>query len=157
MAVTGVAIVPLMLLYLMYGITDALPVLITTVVLVINSIRKRSAMQGVAMMLGNFIGGMVAFACYALLQIAPSFRCWPSLPFSSQSPSQFQLNGRARRRRRPRSLQPSDSFIQPRARSRRCEPGLMDHPPRAVRHRVHLCGWNDEPAVPTAARLDRHD
>ena len=74
MAVTGVAIVlPLMLLYLMYGITDALPVLITTVVLVINFDPKRSAMQGVAMMLGNFIGGMAAFACYALLQIAPLF------------------------------------------------------------------------------------
>ena len=73
MAVAGVSIVlPLMLLYLMYGITDALPVLITTVVLVINFDPKRSAMQGVAMMLGNFIGGLVAFTCYALLQIAPS-------------------------------------------------------------------------------------
>ena len=73
MAVTGVAIVlPLMLLYLMYGITDALPVLITTVVLVINFDPKRSAMQGVAMMFGNFIGGLVAVTSYFLLQVAPS-------------------------------------------------------------------------------------
>jgi Fusaric acid resistance protein-like len=72
-ALTGVAIVlPLMLLYLMYGITDALPVLITTVVLVINFDPKRSAMQGMAMMVGNFIGGMCALLSYALLQIAPS-------------------------------------------------------------------------------------
>lgn len=73
LAITGVAIVlPIMLIYLMYGITDALPVLITTVVLVINFDPKRSAMQGVAMMFGNFIGGVVAITCFALLQIAPS-------------------------------------------------------------------------------------
>ena len=82
MAVTGVAIVlPLMLLYLMYGITDALPVLITTVVLVINFDPKRSAMQGVAMMLGNFIGGLVAIACYMLLQIAPSLSALALITF----------------------------------------------------------------------------
>jgi hypothetical protein len=72
-ALTGVAIVlPLMLVYLMYGITDALPVLITTVVLVINFDPRRSALQGLAMMVGNFIGGMVALLSFALMQIAPS-------------------------------------------------------------------------------------
>jgi len=72
-ALTGIAIVmPLMLLYLMYGITDALPVLITTVVLVINFEPQKSAMQGMAMMIGNFIGGIVAIISYALLQAAPS-------------------------------------------------------------------------------------
>jgi len=72
-ALTGVAIVlPLMLLYLLYGITDALPVLITTVVLVINFDPKRGAMQGAAMMVGNFIGGLIAFLSSALLQAAPS-------------------------------------------------------------------------------------
>jgi Protein of unknown function (DUF2955)/Fusaric acid resistance protein-like len=73
LAITGVAIVlPLMLVYLMYGITDALPVLITTVVLVINFDPKRGAMQAMAMMIGNFIGGLVALLSFALLQIAPS-------------------------------------------------------------------------------------
>ena len=72
-ALTGLAIVlPLMLVYLMYGITDALPVLITTVVLVINFDPARGAMQGAAMMIGNFIGGMVALLCYALLHAVPS-------------------------------------------------------------------------------------
>jgi hypothetical protein len=72
-AVTGVAIVlPIMLLYLMYGITDALPVLITTVVLVINFDPRRGAAQGMAMMIGNFIGGLMALLSCALLQIAPS-------------------------------------------------------------------------------------
>ena len=73
MALTGIAIVlPLMLVYLMYGITDALPVLITTVVLVINFDPKRSATQGMAMMIANFFGGMVALLAYLLLQVAPS-------------------------------------------------------------------------------------
>jgi hypothetical protein len=73
MALTGIAIVlPLMLVYLMYGITDALPVLITTVVLVINFDPKRSATQGLVMMIANFLGGMVALLAYVLLQVAPS-------------------------------------------------------------------------------------
>jgi hypothetical protein len=73
LAITGVAIVlPLMLVYLMYGITDALPVLITTIVLVINFDPKRGAMQAMAMMIGNFIGGMIALLSFAILQIAPS-------------------------------------------------------------------------------------
>jgi hypothetical protein len=73
MASVGTAIVlPLMLVYLMYGITDALPVLITTIVLVVNFDPRRGAAQGVAMMVGNFVGGMVALLCYVLLQVAPS-------------------------------------------------------------------------------------
>jgi hypothetical protein len=73
LALAGTAIVlPVMLVYLMYGITDALPVLITTVVLVVNFDRRRSTAQGFAMMVGNFLGGIIALLCYALLQIAPS-------------------------------------------------------------------------------------
>lgn len=73
LAITGVAIVlPMMLLYLMYGITDALPVLITTVVLVINFDPKRGAMQAFAMMIGNFIGGLFALLAHAALTVVPS-------------------------------------------------------------------------------------
>lgn len=73
LAITGVVIVlPLMLLYLMYAITDALPILITTIMLVINFDPKRSAGQGAAMMVGNFIGGLVALLAFHILQIAPS-------------------------------------------------------------------------------------
>ena len=72
-ALTGVAIVlPLMLLYLMYGITDALPVLITTVVLVINFDPTRGVAQARAMMIGNFIGGAIALLCAAVVASAPS-------------------------------------------------------------------------------------
>lgn len=73
LALTGTAIVlPLMLVYLMFGITDALPVLITTIVLVINFDSRRGAAQGGAMMIGNFVGGIIALSAHALLQIAPS-------------------------------------------------------------------------------------
>lgn len=82
MALTGVAIVlPLMLIYLMYGLTNALPVLITTVVLVINFEAKLSLMQGTAMMIGNFIGGFVAVASYALLHVAPSLAALALIAF----------------------------------------------------------------------------
>lgn len=72
-ALTGTAIIlPIMLVYLMYAITDALPVLITTMVLVVNLDPRRSAMQGLAMMIGNFIGGMVAILAYSMIHMAPS-------------------------------------------------------------------------------------
>ena len=73
MAIAGTAIVlPLMLVYLMYGLTDALPVLITTVMLVINFDPKRSAIQGAGMMLGNFIGGLMAYGAFVVLSVAPT-------------------------------------------------------------------------------------
>jgi hypothetical protein len=72
-AATGTAIIlPLMLVYLMFGISDALPVLITTTLLVSNFDPHRGAMQGVAMVIGNFVGGVIAIAAYMALQVAPS-------------------------------------------------------------------------------------
>ena len=72
-AVLGTAIVlPLMLVYLMFGITDALPVLIATVMIVTNFDPGRGAMQGLAMMIGNFAGGMIAIIAYMVLGAAPS-------------------------------------------------------------------------------------
>jgi hypothetical protein len=71
LAVAGTAIVlPLMLAFLMYGITDALPVLITTIVLVINFDPRRGATQGLAMVIANFIGGATAIGAFMLLQVA---------------------------------------------------------------------------------------
>lgn len=73
LAIAGTAIVlPLMLVFLMFGITDAMPVLITTIVLVTNFDPRRGAMTGLAMLIGNFVGGLTALIAYHLLQIAPS-------------------------------------------------------------------------------------
>ena len=73
MALTGTAIVlPMMLVYLMFGLSDALPVLVTVVLLVVNFDLQRGAMQGLAMMIGNLIGGLTAVVVFMMLGIAPS-------------------------------------------------------------------------------------
>jgi hypothetical protein len=72
-AAVGTAIIlPLILVYLMFGLTDAVPVLMTTVLLVSNFDPRRGAMQGMAMMIGNLLGGVFAITAYYVLQIAPS-------------------------------------------------------------------------------------
>ena len=83
LALAGTAIVlPIMLVYLMYGITDALPVLITTIFLVANFDTKRGAAHGAAMMIGNFIGGIAALIAFHLLQIAPALATLALLLFA---------------------------------------------------------------------------
>lgn len=82
LALAGSAIVmPIMLIYLLYGITDAIPVLLTTIFLVMNFDTKRGAMHGLAMMIGNFVGGIVALVAYHLLQIAPALMTFGLLVF----------------------------------------------------------------------------
>jgi len=72
-AALGTAIVmPVMLVYLLFGLTDAIPVLLTTVLLVAKMEEERGAASGVAKLLGNFLGGFVAVAAYYLLSVAPS-------------------------------------------------------------------------------------
>jgi hypothetical protein len=72
-ALAGTAIVlPVMLVYMLFGITDAIPVLLTTVLLVAKMEEERGAASGWAKLVGNFLGGFVAVAAYYLLAIAPS-------------------------------------------------------------------------------------
>jgi len=72
-AALGTAIVlPLMLAYMLFGLTDAIPVLLTTVLLVAKMEEERGAAAGLAKLIGNFLGGFVAVAAYYLLALAPS-------------------------------------------------------------------------------------
>jgi len=72
-ALVGTAVVmPVMLVYLLLGLANALPVLVTTVLLVANFDPQQGAMQGLAMMLGNLVGGLIGLAIYMLLGVAPS-------------------------------------------------------------------------------------
>jgi len=72
-AAIGTAIVlPLMLVYMLFGLTDAIPVLLTTVLLVAKMEEERGAASGWAKLIGNFLGGFVAVAAFYLLWIAPS-------------------------------------------------------------------------------------
>ena len=73
LAALGVAIVlPVMLVYMLFGITDAIPVLLTTVLLVAKMEEERGAASAWAKLNGNFLGGFVAVAAYYVLAIAPS-------------------------------------------------------------------------------------
>jgi hypothetical protein len=81
-AALGLAIVlPLMLIYLLFGLADAIPVLLTTVLLVAKMEQERSAASAKAKLLGNFLGGFVAVAAYYLLQVAPSLATLTVLAF----------------------------------------------------------------------------
>ena len=72
-AAVGTAIViPLMLVFLLFGLTDAIPVLLTTALLVAKMEEERSAASGSAKLVGNFLGGFVAIAAFYLLSVAPS-------------------------------------------------------------------------------------
>lgn len=72
-ALVGTAVVmPLMLVYLLLGLANALPVLVTTVLLVANFDPQQGAMQGLAMMIGNLIGGLIGLVAYMLLAVIPS-------------------------------------------------------------------------------------
>jgi hypothetical protein len=66
------AIMPLVLVYLLYDMTDVLPGLITTILMVINLDPGRGRAYGVAVLLGNLAGGAAGLAAYLLLGVAPS-------------------------------------------------------------------------------------
>ena len=67
-----VIVLPVMLVYLLYGWTDAIPVLITTALTVAKMEEARGAASAWAKLLGNFLGGFIAIAAYYVLAIAPS-------------------------------------------------------------------------------------
>jgi len=70
--VSTAIVVPLMLVYLLYGLVDALPVLIGTVMLVVNFDLQRTRMHALAMIVGNFSGGLLGLGVHALLLTTPS-------------------------------------------------------------------------------------
>lgn len=81
-AALGTAIVlPLMLVYLMFGLTDAIPVLLTTILLVAKMEEERGAATAAGKMIGNFVGGLIAIAAYALLQVAPNLATFALIIF----------------------------------------------------------------------------
>ena len=73
MALAGVAIVmPLMLVYLLFGLTDVLPVMIATVMLVANFDLQRGRAHAMGMIIGNFAGGLLGLLMHTLLLASPS-------------------------------------------------------------------------------------
>jgi hypothetical protein len=73
MALGGVAIVmPLMLVYLLFGLADVLPVMIATVMLVANFDLQRGRTHALGMIIGNFAGGLLGWLLHTLLLTTPT-------------------------------------------------------------------------------------
>jgi len=70
-------LLPMMLAYLMFGWADALPVLITTMMIVTNFDLQRGSQHAMAMVVANFVGGLAGFFMHTLLLTTPT------LPFLS--------------------------------------------------------------------------
>ena len=69
--VSVIVVVPMMLVYLLFGWADVLPVLVATVMLVVTFDAQRSRLQALAMVIGNFAGGFLGLFLYGVLSIAP--------------------------------------------------------------------------------------
>ena len=65
-------VMPVMLVYLLFGLADVLPVLIGTMILVINFDLESGRKQAWARILANFAGGLFAFLLHAVLLTTPS-------------------------------------------------------------------------------------
>jgi hypothetical protein len=65
-------VLPLMLFYLLFGLADALPVLVATVMLVANFDLQRSRLHALGMIVGNFAGGLLALVMHTVLLTTPS-------------------------------------------------------------------------------------
>ena len=65
-------VMPLMLAYMMFGLADVLPVLIATVILVINFDLQGGRSQALAFIVGNFFGGLLAMLLHTVLLTTPS-------------------------------------------------------------------------------------
>jgi hypothetical protein len=72
-ALLGTAVLtPLILVHLMFGLADALPVLIATVMIVVNLDLHRGRRQAVALVIANFAGGIASLVLFLLLVLHPS-------------------------------------------------------------------------------------
>jgi hypothetical protein len=75
-------VMPLILAFLMFGLTDALPVLSTSILLVATFETQRGAMQGLAMIVGNLKGGFVGVLAFLALAIFPSLTTLSLITFA---------------------------------------------------------------------------
>lgn len=65
-------VMPVMLVYLLFGLADVLPVLVATVMLVVNFDLQSGRAQALGMVLGNFAGGLLGLVLHGLLLTTPS-------------------------------------------------------------------------------------
>ena len=71
-AVGTLIVLPVMLVYWLFGLTDAMPVLIQVVLLVAKMEEERSRATAFAKLVSNFLGGFLGLGAYLVLGIAPT-------------------------------------------------------------------------------------
>ena len=71
-AIGTLIVLPVMLVYWLFGLTDAMPVLLQVVLLVAKMEEERSKATAHAKLISNFLGGFVGLAAYLVLGIAPT-------------------------------------------------------------------------------------
>ena len=82
MALAGTAVLlPIMLVYQMFGLTDAMPVLTTTTLIVAKMDQERGAATGILKLIVNFLGGIIAVVGYYALSVAPSLATFALITF----------------------------------------------------------------------------
>ena len=81
-ALVGTFIVlPMMLIYWLFGLTDAMPVLLQVVLLVAKMEEERSRATAFAKLISNFLGGFTGLAAYLVLGIAPTLVSFALITF----------------------------------------------------------------------------
>ena len=74
-------VLPVMLVYWLFGLTDAMPVLLQVVLLVAKMEEERSKATAAAKLISNFLGGFVGLAAYLMLGIAPTLVTFALITF----------------------------------------------------------------------------
>ena len=81
-ALVGTFIVlPVMLVYWLFGLADAMPVLLQVVLLVAKMEEERSRATAIAKLISNFLGGFLGLAAFLLLGIAPTLATFALITF----------------------------------------------------------------------------
>ncbi len=80
-AIGTLIVLPVMLVYWLFGLTDAMPVLLQVVLLVAKMEQERSSAAAGVKLLSNFLGGFVALAAYLVLGISPTLVTFALITF----------------------------------------------------------------------------
>lgn len=80
-AIGAFIVLPVMLVYWLFGLTDAMPVLLQVVLLVASMEEERSKATAHAKLVSNFLGGFVGLGAYLLLGIAPTLITFALITF----------------------------------------------------------------------------
>ena len=148
-ALLGTAILtPLMLLYLMFGIADALPVLVATTMIVVNLDFNSGRMQAVALVAGNVGGGIAALVLIVLLAMQPFAPCTHAAHDADGAGIRLEdFRWRRASAGLPGRLQRDLDRVHLDSADRSGNAGRVADAPDAVRCRGRFHGWDDDADV----------